>query len=110
MCTAVKFRNGVKGDDRGEVRYVSKRVCIIPVMHIAKKITKTDLNEGGKEMHKSEYYCDHCGKRLDERRDHVETAVGFEGDMMEADLCKECAAAPEKIISEFIRYEDGAHF
>ena len=109
MCTAVKFRNGVKGDDRGEVRYVSKRVCIIPVMHIAKKITKTDLNEGGKEMHKSEYYCDHCGKRLDERRDHVETAVGFEGDMMEADLCKECAA-PEKIISEFIRYEDGAHF
>ena len=68
-------------------------------------------------MHKSEYYCDHCGKRLDERRDHVETAVGFEGDMMEAEgdmmeaaLCKECAAAPEKIISEFIRYEDGAHF
>lgn len=61
-------------------------------------------------MHKSEYYCDHCGRRLDERRDHVETAVGFEGDMMEADLCKECAAALEKIISEFIRYEDGAHF
>ena len=29
---------------------------------------------------------------------------------MEAALCKECAAAPEKIISEFIRYEDGAHF
>lgn len=61
-------------------------------------------------MHKSEYYCDHCGKRLDERRDHVETAVGLEGDMVEADLCKECAATPEKIISEFIRYEDGAHF
>ena len=55
MCTAVKFRNGVKGDDRGEVRYVSKRVCIIPVMHIAKKITKTDLNEGGKEMRSIEF-------------------------------------------------------
>lgn len=30
-------------------------------------------------MHKSEYYCDHCGKRLDERRDHVVPARRVRG-------------------------------
>lgn len=30
-------------------------------------------------MHKSEYYCDHCGKRLDERRDHVVSARRVRG-------------------------------
>ena len=56
-------------------------------------------------MHKSEYYCDHCGKRLNADKDRIETAVGFEGDEVDADLCRDCSEELRRLIDEFVHYE-----
>lgn len=53
-------------------------------------------------MLKHEYYCDHCGQRLNEMTDYVDEAVGFEGDEIDVDLCKTCRQELLKLIENYV--------
>ena len=56
-------------------------------------------------MLKHEYYCDHCGQRLNEMTDYVNEAVGFEGDEIDVDLCKTCQQELLELIETYVNYE-----
>ena len=57
-------------------------------------------------MHRHEYYCDHCGVRLNEMTDYLDEAVGFEGDEIEVDLCKTYRQELLKLIENYVNYEN----
>lgn len=45
--------------------------------------------------------CDHCGKKLDEMKDYVDTEFNTIDEWFKVDLCSECYAEISKIIERF---------
>ena len=51
------------------------------------------------------YYCDHCGKELNEMHDYTEQEVGLIG-YATADLCNECLHELDTYIKKFCKKEE----
>ena len=56
-------------------------------------------------MHRHEYYCDHCGARLNEMTDYLDEAVEFAGDEIDVDLCRTCQQELLELIETYVNYE-----
>ena len=52
------------------------------------------------------YYCDHCGKIINNMTDYVGIELELNAIGMDCDLCKECHDKLVKNISEFLRTKD----
>lgn len=50
--------------------------------------------------------CDHCGKRLNEMTDYVDTEFDTIDEWFKADLCSECYTQISKVIRKFCGKED----
>ena len=51
-------------------------------------------------MKKTVFYCDHCGKEIDEMHDYTDQEIGLFG-YETADLCTECMEELDRNIKKF---------
>ena len=53
-------------------------------------------------MKRMVYYCDHCGKEMDDFNNYVDMEIDTYIDSFRADLCKECAEKLDEMVKKFI--------
>lgn len=47
------------------------------------------------------YTCDHCGKKINEMNDYIDTEFDTIDDWLKADLCAECYKEISQMIKQF---------
>ena len=52
-------------------------------------------------------YCDHCGKRLDGKKDYIDAEIELEHKAIMTDLCEECFNELCEMVCEFCVTEKG---
>lgn len=54
-------------------------------------------------MQKTEYFCDHCGKLLNEEEDYLNAEITIGNELyVEADLCEDCITKLSDYAAKFI--------
>lgn len=46
--------------------------------------------------------CDHCGKKLDDKKDFPDWDIDFTASILYVDLCSDCLSELEKIVLDFL--------
>lgn len=59
-------------------------------------------------MIKTEFFCDHCGKKLDPILDFQYVSIAVAHKWINADLCTDCLEKLYLKISEFVKEKEGA--
>lgn len=54
-------------------------------------------------MRETIFTCDHCGKKLDDMKDYINTEFDTIDQYLEMDLCRECYAEISDMITQFCR-------
>lgn len=52
-------------------------------------------------MNVNKWYCDHCGKELDNMNDYIDTEIDTPYDLLSTDLCQDCVKKLWEVIGEF---------
>ena len=61
-------------------------------------------------MYVQKWYCDHCGKELDNIKDYIDTDINTAYDHTTQDLCQDCVKKLWEIIGEFCSAQKSQNF
>lgn len=52
-------------------------------------------------MNVNKWYCDHCGKEIDNMNDYIDTEIDTPYNLLSTDLCQDCVKKLWEVIGEF---------